>query len=150
MDASVGQQVFDEGFHWAHLDFLSKDVDQTGKSLATAKPIGYYWRTNATDGFTGLGGYYDQLGPTNYSVEDASYAKLRELSVSYRIGPISGTGDWTVSLIGRNLFTLTGYRGFDPEVGIAGGEGNSAALNAVDDFTFPNLRSFTLAVRSSF
>ena len=150
VDASVGQQVFDEGFHWAHLDFLSKDVDQTGKSLATAKPIGYYWRTNATDGFTGLGGYYDQLGPTNYSVEDASYAKLRELSVSYRIGPISGTGDWTVSLIGRNLFTLTGYRGFDPEVGIAGGEGNSAALNAVDDFTFPNLRSFTLAVRSSF
>jgi TonB-linked SusC/RagA family outer membrane protein len=150
VDASIGQSVFDEGFAWAHLDFLSKDVDQTGKSLATAKPIGYYWRTNSADGFTGLGGYYDQLGPNNYNVEDASFAKLRELSLSYRIGPISGTGDWTVSLIGRNLFTLTGYRGFDPEVGIAAGEGNSAALNAVDDFTFPNLRSFTLAVRSSF
>jgi hypothetical protein len=150
VDASVGQQIFDEGFHWAHLDFLSHDVDQTGKNVATAKPIGYYWRTSAADGFTGLGGFYDQLGPNNYTVEDGSYAKLRELAVSYRIGPINGTGDWTVSLIGRNLFTLTGYRGFDPEVGLVGGEANSGAINAVDDFTFPNLRSFTIAVRSTF
>jgi hypothetical protein len=150
VDASVGQQIFDEGFHWAHLDFLSHDVDQTGKNVATAKPIGYYWRTSAADGFTGLGGFYDQLGPNNYSVEDGSYAKLRELAVSYRIGPINGAGDWTVSLIGRNLFTLTGYRGFDPEVGLVGGEANSGAINAVDDFTFPNLRSFTIAVRSTF
>ena len=150
VDASVGQQIFDEGFHWAHLDFLSHDVDQTGKNVATVKPIGYYWRTSAADGFTGLGGFYDQLGPNNYSVEDGSYAKLRELAVSYRIGPINGAGDWTVSLIGRNLFTLTGYRGFDPEVGLVGGEANSGAINAVDDFTFPNLRSFTIAVRSTF
>jgi TonB-linked SusC/RagA family outer membrane protein len=150
VDASIGQKVFDEGFHWAHLDFLSKDVDQTGKSVSTAKPIGYYWRTNAADGFSGLGGYYDQLGPNNYTVEDASYAKLRELSVSYRIGPIGGAGDWAISLIGRNLFTITGYRGFDPEVGLVGGEAGSGAINAVDDFTFPNLRSFTFAVRSTF
>ncbi|HMA39693.1 MAG TPA: SusC/RagA family TonB-linked outer membrane protein [Gemmatimonadales bacterium] len=150
VDASIGQKVFDEGFHWAHLDFLSKDVDQNGKSVGTAKPIGYFWRANAADGFTGIGGYYDQLGPNNYSVEDASYAKLREVSLSYRIGPIGGRGDWAVSLIGRNLYTLTRYRGFDPEVGLAQGETNSGAINAVDDFTFPNLRSFTIAVRTSF
>src|SRR5260370_31063729 len=143
----MGEGGVDEGFAWAHLDFLSKDVDQTGKSLATAKQIGYYWRTNSADGFTGLGGYYDQLGPNNYNVEDASFAKLREVALSYRIGPISGTGDWTVSLIGRNLFTLTGYRGFDPEVGIASGEGKPASLNAVADFRFPNLPSSTPACR---
>jgi hypothetical protein len=150
VDASIGQKVFNEGFHWAHLDFLSNDVDQNGKSVQTAKPIGYYWRANSADGFTGLGGYYDQLGPNNYTVEDASYAKLREVSLSYRIGPIAGRGDWAVSLIGRNLYTLTRYRGFDPEVGLAQGEANSGAINAVDDFTFPNLRSFTIAVRTSF
>ena len=152
VDASIGQDVWNQGFHWAHLDFLSKDVDQVGKSVETAKPIGYYWRTSPADGFTGLGGFYDQLQPNNYTVEDASYAKLRELTVSYRVGPVGGIGDWQVSLIGRNLFTITGYRGFDPEVGIAytGGGLGSAALNAVDAFTFPNLRTFSVAVSTSF
>src|SRR5439155_7041951 len=76
--------------------------------------------------------------------------KLRELIVSYRVGPINGVGDWDVSFIGRNLFTITGYRGFDPEVGIAGGDAGSAAVNAVDAFTFPNLRTFSFAVSTKF
>lgn len=154
IDASVGQKIWNQGFHWAHLDFLSHDVDQVGKSVETAKPIGYYWRTSAADGFGGLGGFYDQLAPNSYSVEDASYAKLREVLVSYHIGPISHTGDWEISLVGRNLFTLTGYRGFDPEVGLSGGTqlngAGSAAINAVDAFTFPNLRTFTVGLSSTF
>ncbi len=150
VDASIGQSVWNQGFHWAHLDFLSKDVDQVGKSVETAKPIGYYWRTSPADGFSGTGGFYDQLLPNNETVEDASFAKLRELIVSYRVGPINGVGDWDVSFIGRNLFTITGYRGFDPEVGIAGGDAGSAAVNAVDAFTFPNLRTFSFAVSTKF
>ena len=118
VDAAIGQQVWNQGLHWAHLDFLSSDVDQVGKSVETAKPIGYYYRAPAVDGFSGLGGLYDQLMPNNYSVEDASYAKLRELMVSYHLGKVGGVGDWGISLVGRNLFTITGYRGFDPEVGI--------------------------------
>jgi TonB-linked SusC/RagA family outer membrane protein len=150
VDAAIGQKVWNEGFHWAHLDFLSHDVDQAGKSVATAKPIGYYYRATNPDNASGIGGLYDLLGPNSFTVEDASYAKLRELMVGYRIGPISGAGDWTVSLVGRNLFTLTGYRGFDPEVGYAGGASGSAAINAVDAFTFPNTRSFTVGVSTSF
>ncbi len=154
IDASIGQKVWNQGFHWAHLDFLSHDVDQVGKSLQTAKPIGYYWRTSATDGFTGLGGFYDQLLPNNYTVEDASYAKLREVLVSYHVGPIAHAGDWQISLVGRNLWTITGYRGFDPEVGLSGGTqlngSGSAAINAVDAFTFPNLRTVTVGLSSSF
>jgi TonB-linked SusC/RagA family outer membrane protein len=154
LDASIGQKVWDQGFHWAHLDFLSSDVDQVGKSVQNAKPIGYYWRTSPADGFTGLGGFYDQLAPNSYTVEDASYAKLRELLFSYHIGPIARTGDWEIALVGRNLFTITGYRGFDPEVGLSGGTQlngtGSAAINAVDAFTFPNLRTFTIGLSSTF
>src|SRR2546425_4579776 len=36
VDDSIGQKVWNQGFHWAHLDFLSHDVDQVGKSLQTA------------------------------------------------------------------------------------------------------------------
>ena len=154
VDAAVGQKVWNQGFHWAHLDFLSHDVDQVGKSVQNAKPIGYYWRTSPVDGFTGLGGFYDQLAPNSYTVEDASYAKLRELLVSYHIGPIARTGDWEIAVVGRNLWTITGYRGFDPEVGLSGGTqlngSGSAAINAVDAFTFPNLRSFTFGLSSTF
>jgi len=150
LDASIGQQVWNEGFHWAHLDFLSHDVDQVGKSVATAKPIGYYYRAAPPDNGSGVGGFYDILGPNNFTVEDASYAKLRELSLSYHIGRLGGAGDWAVSVVGRNLVTLTGYRGFDPEVGIAGGDAASRAINAVDAFVFPNLRTFTVRVSSSF
>jgi TonB-linked SusC/RagA family outer membrane protein len=150
LDASIGQQVWNEGFHWAHLDFLSHDVDQVGKSVATAKPIGYYYRAAPPDNGSGVGGFYDILGPNSFTVEDASYAKLRELSLSYHIGRLGGAGDWAVSVVGRNLLTLTGYRGFDPEVGITGGDGASRAINAVDAFVFPNLRTFTVRVSSSF
>src|SRR3989442_363820 len=57
VDAAIGQRVWNQGFHWAHLDFLSHDVDQTGKSVESAKPIGYYYRAappgavNAIDAF---------------------------------------------------------------------------------------------------
>src|SRR5712692_7199524 len=68
VDASVGQKIWNQGFHWAHLDFLSHDVDQVGKSVQNAKPIGYYWRTSPVDGFTALGGFYDQLAPNSETV----------------------------------------------------------------------------------
>ena len=55
-----------------------------------------------------------------------------------------------VSLVGRNLLTFSDYRGFDPEVGITGGQLNNAALNAVDSFGFPNVRSFTLQLQTAF
>jgi hypothetical protein len=151
LDMAIGQDIWNQGYHWAHLDFLSKDVDQHTKTLETAKPIGYYWRGAPPGGSAaGLGGLYEALVPTSHMVESASYAKLRELMVSYRIGSIGGVGDWSVSVVGRNLFTITDYRGFDPEVGATGGQSNSAAINAVDAFTFPNLRSVTVGVAASF
>jgi hypothetical protein len=78
--------------------------------------------------------------------------KLREVSVGYHFGPIGGQGDWSLSVIGRNLKTWTDYKGFDPEVGAgaSGGESGSALINAVDAFTFPNLRSFTFALTTTF
>ncbi|MGH7646214.1 MAG: hypothetical protein ACREMR_11585, partial [Gemmatimonadales bacterium] len=59
-------------------------------------------------------------------------------------------GNWEVSVVGRNLFTITDYKGFDPEVGITGGEATSSAISAIDSFTFPGLRSFTFGVSTSF
>jgi hypothetical protein len=150
MQGVIGRSVYNQGYNWAHLDFMSNDIDQSGRTVETAKPLGYYFRAGLPDNSGGIGGFYDILGPNSYNTMSSSYAKLRELSVSYNVGPVNGVGNWTVSLIGRNLFTLTNYRGFDPEVGQGGGLGNSAAVNAVDAFTFPNPRTFTFALSTSF
>jgi TonB-linked SusC/RagA family outer membrane protein len=158
LDGAFGGSAWNQGRHWSYLDFLSRDIDQAGRSVETAKPIGYYYRAPSPDG-TGIGGFYDILGPNNRFVEDTDFLKLRELSASYHLGPVVGNGDWSVSLIGRNLKTWTDYSGFDPEVGIASscaGEGNpqrcagSGLINAIDAFTFPQLRSVSFVVTTSF
>jgi hypothetical protein len=151
LDGAFGQSVWNQGRHWAFLDLLSKEVDQFGKSIEAAKPVAYYWRAPAPDA-AGRGGFYDILGPNSRTVEDASYMKLREVSLSYHVGEVGGIGDWSVNVIGRNLKTWTDYTGFDPEVGVGStnSDSGSGLINAVDAFTFPNLRSVTFALTTSF
>ena len=148
LDATIGKSVWNEQRQWSLGDFQVAEADQNGKTVADAKPLGYYFRAVSTGG---VGGLYDLLGPNNHTVEDASFVKLRELSIGYRIGKLKGVGgDWTVSVIGRNLKTWTDYTGYDPEVGLGGGSLGSGALNAIDAFTFPNLRQVTFSIGTSF
>lgn len=147
-EAVHGKSVYNEERAWSFGDFQTKEEDQGGKSVADAKPLGYYWRSGPPA--SGVGGIYDVLGSNMYTTEDASYLKLREVSVGYRFGKVAGVGDWTLSFIGRNLKTWTPYKGFDPEVGLVGGNNGSAVLNAVDGFSFPNFRTLTVTLSSSF
>jgi len=154
IDGSFGRDVWNQGRHWSYLDFLSRDIDQAGKSVETAKPIGYFYRAGPGPGGNpnGIGGFYDILGPNNRFVEDASFIKLRELQASYQIGRLAGFGDWSVSVVGRNLKTWTDYSGFDPEVGIgsSGGAAGNGIINAIDAFTFPQLRSVSFVISTTF
>jgi TonB-linked SusC/RagA family outer membrane protein len=149
-----GRHVWNQGRHWSYLDFLSADIDQGGKGVDAAKPIGYYYRAGPGPGGNnnGIGGFYDILSPSNYMVEDASFIKLRELSASYRVGQVANFGDWTVSFVGRNLKTWTDYKGFDPEVGAgsSGGQSGSGLVNAIDAFTFPQLRTLSFVLSTTF
>ncbi len=149
LDGTIGHEINNQGEGWGLLDFSSATFDQGAATVETAKPTGYGWRAGGSEG-AGTGGFYDQLGPNNYNVENGSYAKLRELSLSYRFGKIGGVGDWSASFIGRNLLTLTKYSGFDPEVGVSGGQAGSGLINQVDAFGFPTLRTFTFSVSSRF
>ena len=158
LEGVMGRHVWNQGRHWSYFDLINGDVDQRGVDVGDAKPIGYYWRSAPPEHAAGIGGMYHVLKPTNITVEDASYAKLRELSVTYHVGRIGGIGSWDVSLIGRNVFTITKYRGFDPEVGIQGLTGaaatstssGSGTINAIDAYTFPNQRTLTVALSTSF
>ncbi len=147
IDATVGKSVWNEARQWSLGDYMHRDTDQAGKSIYDAKPIGYYYRATSTNG---TGGLYDVLGPNNHTVEDASFVKIREVSLGYRLGQLAGIGDWSLTLVGRNLMTFSDYKGFDPEVGVGGGGLGSGVLNAIDAFGFPNLRTVSFTIGTSF
>ena len=80
-------------------------------------------------------------------VEDGSYVKLRELSLTYSFSkkcftgtPIAGLD---VSFIGRNLWLKTKYTGVDPETSLTG-SGNSQGM---DYFNMPNARSIGFSLK---
>ena len=87
-------------------------------------------------------------------MEDATFVKFRELSVRYSFNQRALSSMFggfmervTLALVGRNLMTWTDYSGFDPEVGSGGG---NAAIERVDDFNYPNYRTFTGSVTIEF
>ncbi|MEO7455576.1 MAG: SusC/RagA family TonB-linked outer membrane protein [Gemmatimonadaceae bacterium] len=151
LDGTVGHELYNQGEGWGILDFSSSNFDAADKTVETAKPMGYQWRGGPSES-TGIGGFYDVLGPNNYVLETASFAKIRELSITYKVGPVARVGDWTVGLIGRNLKTFTNYSGLDPETGATGGNNQSGSglINQVDAFGFPTLRTFTVSLSTRF
>lgn len=151
LDGTFGHDIINQGEGWGLLDFSSSHFDQSGKSVETAKPVGYSWRSGPSES-TGIGGFYDTLNPNNYVVEDGSYVKVREISLSYHVGRVRGVGDWTLGVVGRNLFTITGYSGLDPETGATGGanQSGSGLVNQTDAFGFPNLRQFSFSLSTRF
>ena len=59
-------------------------------------------------------------------LQDASFAKLRELSLTWSVPSTwsrqLGATDVAISIVGRNLTTWTRYRGLDPEISASGAE----------------------------
>lgn len=88
--------------------------------------------------------YHPERSVAGY-MEDGSFLKLREVSLSYSL-PASltqriGSSNASVTLTGRNLFTWTDYTGVDPEVNSGGSSDNFATG---DFLTQPPVRYFTL------
>ena len=83
------------------------------------------------------------LGTDAGYIEDASFVKLRELSLTL-LAPNDwarrvGTTNLSLTLAGRNLATWTDYTGFDPELNFNGTSNYSTA----DFLTQPPVRYFT-------
>ncbi|MFN2563806.1 MAG: SusC/RagA family TonB-linked outer membrane protein [Gemmatimonadaceae bacterium] len=81
-------------------------------------------------------------------VEDGSFVKLREISLSYRVehGQLMqrlGVASADIRIAGRNLKTWTDYKGLDPETNLGGAEW---LTQGIDFFNSPLTRSFVLTV----
>jgi hypothetical protein len=142
LDWSQGGDVYNYSkqllyFNYRHED--QQDFAEQGKDIAYS------------DGSSNL---YNQGGASSHFVEDATFVKLRELSVSYTLDQsliqnilgISAVERVKFSVIGRNLLTLTDYSGWDPEVGLRSDANNFK----LDEYAYPNFRTFTGAVSVQF
>lgn len=119
------------------------------------------------------GFYYSQYGGyiNDHFIEDASFLRLRNLTIGYDV-PLKTTfiKSLRVYAMAENLFTLTGYSGWDPEVNTKANEntssvssyqnritvnngGNSQGGNAgagMDFNSYPSMKSFTFGININF
>ena len=148
--AQVGGDVYNFTKQWSYRDGRAADQDQGGKAEDLKKSTAYYEDL------------YDATARNSHFVEDATYLKLRELSVGYtfdrrQLRKVFGNTlhAVSISLIGRNLLTFTDYTGFDPEVGDSGIDttnnvGGDASLFRVDDFNYPPFRTYRAKLEIQF
>lgn len=142
LDGTKGGNIYNFTKQWMFFDMRHADFDQGGKPAENKKALEYY---NI--------GFYDALEPNSYFVEDGSYVKLRELSLSYNFGQgllnsmrFLGSGrSVKVALIGRNLKTWTDYTGFDPE-----SSSNGDFNFRIDGFRYPSFRQITGQIEIGF
>ena len=95
-----------------------------------------------------VSGYERNMLISNRYVEDGSYLKLKSLNIGYVWKPnFKGISNVNVYASATNLFTITGYSWFDPEVNAIGSD---ASRRGVDVYSYPSSRTFSLGIKVDF
>jgi len=149
IDWSQGGQIYNGTGHWGTQDCADRRCDQFDKPEADRIAEGFY-----------SAGLYNGAVANEAFVEDASFVKLRELSVNYtfnrnelrKVGLGRFLNELRVGVLGRNLFTWTPYKGLDPDVApLTELNGEASAFRTrMDWFQYPQFRTFTGFVEIAF
>ena len=137
IDFKQGGDVYNRKSQWLTRDSRNGIMDVAGLPDAEKKTMTYYQT------------FYDVNTNNRYWVEDGTYIKLREVSLSYQFSAnnLNFYGDpiesITFSVLGRNLLTITDYSGYDPEAG--------SIRNPFDSTgQYPNFRNIAFSVKFDF
>ncbi|MGH9891739.1 MAG: TonB-dependent receptor domain-containing protein, partial [bacterium] len=157
LDWSYGGDLYNGTRQWAFQATRDRVQDQAGRpaNAATCGVVADPMPSCPQKALPYYGvGFYNGLDPNDFFVEPGSYAKLKELSVSYtfvndqlrRIG-LRGFHEVRLAFLARNLFTITNYSGLDPEVSGLFGDPFQVRM---DWFQYPQFRTFSTTVEISF
>jgi TonB-linked SusC/RagA family outer membrane protein len=93
--------------------------------------------------------YYDSYPDTHW-LQDGSFVRLQNFSIGYTFDESIlnkiGLQKSRIYASGQNLFLLTDYKGYDPEVSTHG----SAFGQGIDDFGEPRARTYTIGLNINF
>ncbi len=106
-----------------------------------SRPSNTFTRVEANDDVQ------QNLGPSTAYIQNGSFLKLKTFTVGYTL-PGAFARKIAVNKVrfyvsSQNLFTITSYKGLDPEVGLIGG---SATQAGVDSGTYPSSKYYTIGV----
>ncbi len=139
MNGQLGGDIYNQVKQSLYATNDHPDIDQSGKPDEQRKPTLYY-SSSVADANANYGAPF---------VENGTYARLSEFTFGYTFD--SRTSGWLakarlnrmqVDIVGRNLLTLTGYSGLNPDSG--------SPLNRIDDTVYPFTRTWTLAATLTF
>jgi TonB-linked SusC/RagA family outer membrane protein len=112
-----------------------------------------YWNGEGTSNTTPrpyIGQTDNTIAYSDRWIEHGDYLRLKNFQLGYSLPTkmLNKTNlleRCRIYLTGQNLFTLTGYSGFDPEI-----SGGSVFAKGYDDGHFPPVRSFTCGLQVTF
>jgi TonB-linked SusC/RagA family outer membrane protein len=133
-----------------HADTENRDEDVVFDGVVWDE-TNQQWIENTTT--VKWGDYYQGYGLVHVSeaaIEDASWIRLRTLSLTYKIPskklekfPIKGL---SLGISGNNLLLFTNYDGIDPETNLSGVSNSTGR----DYFNMPSVRSYSFTVKMNF
>jgi TonB-linked SusC/RagA family outer membrane protein len=161
---------------------ISAQIDWThGNSIYNATKQWLYRQAGGSGGYGGISSdfdkplvvgnrtgtfvnYYTSLAnleqPTSVFVENGSFARLKDLSISYdlkKLVKINSITHLSATISGRNLVTITKYTGLDPEAtgafsptGTDYTNAKAGIFSGTDYFGIPNLRSYQFSLSIGF
>jgi len=136
-DWNYGNKVYNLTRQWLYRDQLSKDFDE---------PITINGQTAAYTNY--YGSLYNSTNPITWFIESGSFLRLRDVSASYNLRnalKVKWAKNISLTLSARNLLTFSKYKGLDPESSSTG-----TLDRGVDNFSFPNLKSYQVGLNVGF
>ncbi|MDR0940156.1 MAG: TonB-dependent receptor [Mediterranea sp.] len=132
MDLGLGQR-------WRNFDDMGNEIRYQPEVLAEFNKNATMWSPTSMGNPIAM----------SYAVEDGSFLRLNSMTLGYTL-PIqltrkAGLNKVRFYVAGYNLFTLTSYKGYDPEVDIATG-----LTPNIDNNRYPRSRTYTVGVNLEF
>ncbi len=138
-------------FTWKNLSLnvlldgaLNYEVFNADKRTRQGVGIGD-WAEKEVKGEVPRGYIWSFYGIEEWRVDDGSFIKLREISLSYQLPKFAKwINSSSITAVGRNLISWDDYNGYDPETNAGG---NSTTLRGIDFGNVPIPRTYQLILR---
>ena len=93
-------------------------------------------------------GYGRTMKLSDRYVEDGSYLRMKNINLGYKfISPFKGIESINLFASVSNVFTISGYSWYDPDVNSFGSD---ASRRGVDLFSYPSSRTFSFGLQCTF
>ncbi len=143
LDWVYKSNLYNQTKQWMYRDGIHQDYDKQITINGATEAYSAFYR--------GAYAVRQANGTKSYFYEDATFLRLRNLSLAYDLSQlikVKGISKCQIVISGRNLFTKTKYTGYDPEV--SSGANNSSFDRGVDHNTIPNLKTIQVGLNVGF